>query len=454
MNADANIIGNHQLIVDDQRSCPSPSVISMNFLKKLLGGNRAQTLSTPHISNTDADSNSHADSNSDADSNSHSLRSKPLSEPDSQPALRSRPEKVLLIFPWMPVGGVQTLFSSLINGSSDYQFDAVTTREQLANMGDRKEALAAIGCSVDDLPSLANSEEERHQLLWSKLEKGEYGTIFLVGSTMGYDLLPEIKRRYPKITIIDQLFADSKHVVSNQKLHDYIDATIVPSQTLFDLLSSNLKAKHKVHVIPHGIAIPTKTAFDETITLGKSHLPEAARGKFVVSFFGRLSPEKDPGMFVRIVKELSDQQDFYFCMVGDGPERNAVLKLMQDLGVQEKIYFPGFVDAIDPLVSASDLVVVTSVTDGQPLVVLHSQLYGKPVVASRVASIPIMVRDRENGLLVEAGNLRSFCDAILELHQNSELRKQLGERAFATVRAEFDDKDMVEKYKRLMPSLH
>jgi glycosyltransferase involved in cell wall biosynthesis len=62
-----------------------------------------------------------------------------------------------------------------------------------------------------------------------------------------------------------------------------------------------------------------------------------------------------------------------------------------------------------------------------------------------------MVRDRENGLLVEAGNLRSFSDAILELHQNSELRKQLGENAFATVRAEFDDKDMVEKYKRLMP---
>ena len=388
----------------------------MNFLKKLIGGHREKQVAES---------------------------AKP----------RGRAEKVLLVFPWMPVGGVQTLFSSLINCSPSYKFDAVTTREQLANMGDRKAALAAIGCPVQDLPALAADEQERQQLFWSILEKGEYGTVFLVGSTMGYDLLPEIKQRYPNITVIDQLFADSKHVVSNQKLHEYIDATIVPSQLLFDRLCSGLKDSAKVHVIPHGIAIPAQEEFDKTVALGRSQLPAAAQGKFVVSFFARLSAEKDPEMFVRIVKELSDQDEFYFCMVGDGPERDSVLKLINELGVQERIYFPGFVDSIDALVSASDLIVVTSVSDGQPLVVLHSQVYGRPVIASSVGSIPIMIRHRENGLLVEAGNLKSFCDAILELHQNPALAKALGERAFSTVRTEFDDTIMVEKYKRLMPPL-
>jgi O-antigen biosynthesis protein len=388
----------------------------VNFLKKLLGSHPAET-----------------------------------SAVSAEPRIRA--EKVLLVFPWMPVGGVQTLFASLINCAPGYKFDAVTTRDQLPNMGDRKAALAAIGCPVQDLPAMAASEEERQQLLWSVLERGEYGTIYLVGSTMGYDLLPEIRRRYPKITVIDQLFADSKHVVSNQKLHEYIDATIVPSQTLFDLLCSKLKDSTKVHVIPHGIAIPSQTELEKTVAEGKRQLPAAAQGKFVVSFFGRLSPEKDPEMFVRIVKELNGHDDLYFCMVGDGPERDAVLKAMQDLGVQERIHFPGFVDSIDPLVSASDVIVVTSISDGQPLVVLHSQVYGRPVIASRVASIPIMVRDRENGLLVEASNLKTFCYAILELRQNPTLTKQLGDRAFATVRAEFDDKVMVKKYLQLMPSL-
>jgi glycosyltransferase involved in cell wall biosynthesis len=396
---------------------PSPiDLNSMNFFQKLFGGRVAQSRAR-------------------------------ATEP------RCRAEKVLLIFPWMPVGGVQTLFASLINSAHGYKFEAVTTRDQLPNMGDRKEALAAIGCPVQDLPAMADSEEERQQLLWSVLEKGEYGTIYLVGSTMGYDLLPEIRRRYRKITIIDQLFADSKHVVSNQKLHEYIDATIVPSQTLFDLLCSKLQDSSKVHVIPHGIAIPSQGELEKTIAAGKTQMPIAAQDKFVVSFFGRLSPEKDPEMFVRIVNELKEHDDLYFCMVGDGPERDAVLKAMKDLGVQERIYFPGFVDSIDPLVSASDVIVVTSISDGQPLVVLHSQVYGRPVIASRVASIPIMVRDRENGLLVEATNLKSFCDAILELHQNRTLTKQLGDRAFATVRAEFDDKVMVRKYLQLMPSL-
>ena len=97
---------------------------------------------------------------------------------------RCRAEKVLLIFPWMPIGGLYTLFSSLINLAPGYRFEAVTTREQLANMGDSKAALAAIGCPVQDLTSLADSELERQQILLSILEKGEYGTLIMVGSTM------------------------------------------------------------------------------------------------------------------------------------------------------------------------------------------------------------------------------------------------------------------------------
>jgi O-antigen biosynthesis protein len=409
----------------------------VNFFKKLLGGHRTQ----PSV----------ASSPESSPASTPTSPTSPTSPAAAEPL--SRAEKVLLVFPWMPVGGVQTLFASLINCAPGYKFDAVTTRDQLPNMGDRKAALAAIGCPVQDLPALASSEEERQQLLWSVLENGEYGTIYLVGSTMGYDLLPEIRRRYPKITIIDQLFADSKHVVSNQKLHEYIDATIVPSQTLFDLLCSQLKDSSKVHVIPHGIAIPSQEDSDKTVAAGKTQLPTAAQGKFVVSFFGRLSPEKDPEMFVRIVNELKRHDDLYFCMVGDGPERDAVLKVMKDLGVQERIYFPGFVDSIDPLVSASDVIVVTSISDGQPLVVLHSQVYGRPVIASRVASIPIMLRDHENGLLVEPSNLKSFCNAVMELRQNPTLTKQLGDRAYATVRAEFDDRVMVAKYLQLMPRL-
>jgi glycosyltransferase involved in cell wall biosynthesis len=85
--------------------------------------------------------------------------------------------------------------------------------------------------------------------------------------------------------------------------------------------------------------------------------------------------------------------------------------------------------------------------------VLHSQVYGRPVIASRVASIPIMLRDHENGLLVEPSNLKSFCNAVMELRQNPTLTKQLGDRAYATVRAEFDDRVMVAKYLQLMPRL-
>jgi len=356
------------------------------------------------------------------------------------------PQKVLLILPWLPVGGVETLFTGLVRHCPNYHFDVVTTRETLPNMGDRTESFEKLGCSVTHLPRLMESDQERKLALMNLLQDGHFGNVFLVGSTMAYELLPEIKKSLPALNVIDQQFNDGKHLVSTRALHQYIDATIVPSA----ILHERLQDLERIHIIPHGIEIPTAAELEADRKLGQSLLPQDYANKFVVSFFGRLAMEKDPHLFVHLVAKLKSLPNIAFCMVGDGPDRESVIDLINSLGLSETIRFFGFIDRIDPLVAASDVVVVPSVSDGQPLVVLHSQLHGKPVVASRVGSIPLMIEGGRSGFLVEAKDIDAFAEKITELYENRDLLKLIGRNAFNSVREKFDQSLMVERYRNLL----
>ncbi len=153
-------------------------------------------------------------------------------------------------------------------------------------MGDCAPMFEVLGCSVLKLTDLSADDSEREKLLLDLIERERFGNVFLIGSTMGYDLLPEIRRRYPSINVIDQQFNDGKHMLSNQRLHQYIDATVVPSEILAGKLRSGLKdVNDKVNVVPHGIRIPTEREMERSVIKGRSVLPADAAGKFVVSFF-------------------------------------------------------------------------------------------------------------------------------------------------------------------------
>ncbi len=358
--------------------------------------------------------------------------------------------KVLLALPWLPVSGVETLYSGRIKDMSGTQFTVVTTRDPMPNMGDRTQAFESIGCRVEHLPNLAKTDEERSKLFIDLVERGKFSHLIIVGCTMAYDLLPEIKGRHPEIDVIDELWDDGKHMKKNQALNGFIDTTIVPSETIAAQLRQGLnEIKTKIVVIPCGIAIPSASERAQALAFGKRQLPDAAKGKFVVSFLARLSPEKNALFFVRIVERLRDVSDCFFCLVGDGPEKAEVIKLIDELDLHSRIYVSGFVEKVDPLVAASDVLVVPSVTDGQPLIVLHALAHSKPVIASNVGQIPTMVIDGVNGYLVKSGDLDGFSAKIADLCKRPDLAKQLGTRGFEICTSTFDEKVINKQFVQL-----
>jgi glycosyltransferase involved in cell wall biosynthesis len=285
------------------------------------------------------------------------------------------------------------------------------------------------------------------EFIYYLLRRYAVHTILLAGCEFVYHMLPGIDRDFPNIRVIDQLFNDTGHIANNRKYAGVIDLNVVPSQALANtLIDKYRETPGKVKIIPHGVAADVPTYRDRAEAFAASGLPARSSGKFIVSFFGRLSEEKSPCTFVEIARCLSSHPDIDFCMTGEGPERAAVLEMIARHRLGERIFAPGFVPDVRPLIACSDVVVVPSRLDGMPLIVLESQMFGKPVIASAVGSLPEMVNDGITGYICQVGDVAAFCARIEELHADPALRRRLGERARAAALARYSTPRMVAAY--------
>jgi glycosyltransferase involved in cell wall biosynthesis len=361
-------------------------------------------------------------------------------------------KNVLLMLPWLPVSGVETLYSGRFKTLGDgFRFTVVTTTKSDQSMGDRTEAFVKLGCSVVHLPQIATSVGEQKEKIFEILQKGNFEAMIIVGCTTAYDLLLEIKTAYPALKVIDELWDCGKHMQRSRSLTHLISHTLVPTTSLADLLKTGLNAPcASIEVIRCGINVASEQTRAEAKLSGEKILPDYCKNKFLVSFFGRLAPEKNAELFVQIVDKLKDVEGMAFCLVGDGLNGKAVRGLIAQYELTGKIYCPGLVDNIDPLMSVSDLVILPSRADGQPLVLLHAGVYSKPVIASRVGAVDTVIRDGENGYLVDSGDLDGFCERIMTLYKNQDLAKRLGEVGFKIVQAEFDEQLINGKFAALL----
>ena len=355
---------------------------------------------------------------------------------------------ILLALPFITIGGAEKLFATLVQSlvARGYKVVVITTLVLAKTIRDCTDSFEVITPYLFPLPRvLQNQEECWKDFLFYLLKRHCIGAILIAGCDFVYRLLPEIADEFPEIAVLDQLFNDEVHYPTNRRYAAYIDTTLVPSQPLADkLISGAGERADKVCVIPHGINIEEMTAPDATFE--SSGLPESFRGKFLVSFFGRLSAEKSPADFVKIARHLRSYDEIRFLMTGEGQERSSVLALIDKYELQDRIHVPGFVNNLRELMALSDVVVVPSSVDGMPLVVFEAQAFSKPVVASAVGSIPSVIADGETGFLCAPGNVKAFATRILELWRSPDLRRTIGDAARISVCASYSAESMTTRY--------
>lgn len=175
----------------------------------------------------------------------------------------------------------------------------------------------------------------------------------------------------------------------------------------------------------------------------------------VVGIIAALRPEKNHAMFLRVAALIqAEMPDAQFLVVGDGPERSRLEKVADELGVRRAVHFVGTRSDVPEILSLVDVLLLTSQMEANPICVLEALASEKPVVATRVGSVPENVLDGRTGYLVAPGDVRRMADRTLELLRNRERAARFGRAGREHVIAHGSVDRLVEGYQDLLSALY
>jgi glycosyltransferase involved in cell wall biosynthesis len=172
----------------------------------------------------------------------------------------------------------------------------------------------------------------------------------------------------------------------------------------------------KVVVSRLGVDVPAKIA-SPSLGAGAGNEP------LHLLTVGRLHPVKNHEVLVRACKRLYEEGvDFQCVIAGKGPERERLEFLIRASGLGQRVSLMGFVpqEQMDTLYDSADVVVLTSRSEGIPLVLMEAMARGKIVLAPAITGIPELVIDGKTGFLYEPGSLDDF---VGRLHFISERKR-------------------------------
>ncbi|GAG89148.1 unnamed protein product [marine sediment metagenome] len=161
---------------------------------------------------------------------------------------------------------------------------------------------------------------------------------------------------------------------------------------------------------------------------------------------GRLSVQKDPFAFIDgaaiVLKKHSNVQ---FVMVGDGPLKDDVKARIQALGLTKQIQLAGWQQDAFKLIPAADIVTLTSRWEGTPYSLLEAMAWSKPVVSYKVNGCSEVVEDNITGFLVPVGETNTWASYIVELLDNPEMARIMGNKGRQRVESKFSIYDMTHR---------
>lgn len=141
----------------------------------------------------------------------------------------------------------------------------------------------------------------------------------------------------------------------------------------------------------------------------------ATENPFTMPAVGRLHPVKDHAFLVRACAQLRDRDVSLECLIaGEGPERRNLESLIRQHGLEGRVTLLGHVprEHVASLYDRADVVVLTSRSEGIPLVLMEAMARGKIVLAPDITGIPELVIAGKTGFLYEAGSLEGFTDRL------------------------------------------
>jgi glycosyltransferase involved in cell wall biosynthesis len=173
----------------------------------------------------------------------------------------------------------------------------------------------------------------------------------------------------------------------------------------------------------------------------------------VLTHIGRFAVQKNHRLLIEAFAQVRSNAPLYLLLVGGGELENAVREQVAALGLESRVRFLGIRSDVADILRASDMFVLSSRWEGNPMSVMEAMTAGLPVVSTAVGGVPELVRDGETGLLVPSEDTGALAQAIQALVDNPALRQAMGVAARQHAVASFDIRHTVRGYEQLYEAL-
>ena len=176
-----------------------------------------------------------------------------------------------------------------------------------------------------------------------------------------------------------------------------------------------------------------------------------APGEILIIFIARFTSHKQPLSLIKAFAEaLKIKPDLKLLMVGEGDEKKEAIEMVAKAGIEKNIIFLPFRQDVPDLLAAADIFILPSLWEGLPIGLLEAMSMGKTIIATNVDGTSEIIKDGQNGLLIETnGLIKNITHALIRLSENIPLRKQLAHNAQETVKENFNAVTMTKKIENI-----
>ena len=228
------------------------------------------------------------------------------------------------------------------------------------------------------------------------------------------------------------------------------DRIVVNADAIRNWLIDEGYPSGKIRVIRNGARLPASVP-ENMRSKVRAELGIPDTGKVVI-MVSRLNPKKGIENLLDAAPEvLSRVPSAWFVIVGDivlestGQEASYSKRLAgraRELGIAERVLFTGLRRDVPRLLSAADISVLPSLSEGLPNAVIEAMAAGLPVVATSVGGIPELIQQGRNGMLVPPGDTAALAESLATVLSNPFLSRRLGEAARLRIQAGFSFEKM------------
>jgi len=226
------------------------------------------------------------------------------------------------------------------------------------------------------------------------------------------------------------------HGLNNANCFRYSTRVIAVSKAVKEHLCAQGIPAHKVTVVYNGVDL---SKFDPVpSTMAKQQLGYDI-SKPLIGVFGRLSAEKGQISAIRAMPLiLSKHPGAILLLAGRGRDEERLKSAATDMGIADKVLFPGFTQDIRQFMSACDIVLTPSNKEGFGISAIEAMALERPVIASSVGGLIEIVEDGETGFIVSPQKPEEIAAKVIELLDDRHLSLQMGIKGRKRVESHFD----------------